>query len=303
MFGFSEYGVAVKGPRGGMHSYRSIAALEKAIKAKKDKIAKLQAARKKAGFFSAQRRAISAAIAAERRFLVALERALAATKKHRRVIRPRDVANGALTAAQVAAIQAMIQRMIAAGADADQAEEAAKARVLPPHLLRAVPRGFFRGVRRAGPRPAGLPTFVEPSYSPMPGELPGPTRDLDPIIRTRDIDPIVRARSIDPDPRVRSLDPVGNNVPLLPGLGPQAGSFTFPPGNITDEDPDTMDDGLDGIVDTVKEYASKPWVMGLAAIGAVLYGPKLLRSLKGGTKKNPRRRRHKHNRRHRRSHR
>ena len=37
MFGFSEYGagVTVKGPKGGITAFRSVAALEKAIKAKK----------------------------------------------------------------------------------------------------------------------------------------------------------------------------------------------------------------------------------------------------------------------------
>ena len=248
--------------------------------------------------FNPRRRAILAAMMMESRHLKVMEIALKRAKagKSTAVV----AQSGALTAAQVAAIQALIQRMTAAGADADQAEEAAKSRVLPPHLLRAIPRGFFRGVRRAGPRPA-LPTFAPPAYAPMPGELPGPTRDIDPLVRQRDIDPVVQARSIDPMPMVRSIDPIPNTTPLLPGLGPQAGSFTFPPGNISDVDPDTIQDveGLDGIFDTVKEYATKPWVLGLAALGAVFYGPKLLRSLKGA-KKNPRhnrRRRHRRNRR------
>ena len=277
--------ITVKGPKGGLSTFRDVSALEKAIKAKKAKVAKMKDARKKMPFFSPRRRLATAAILAETRWLRVLEAALKGAKAGRTVIRPSNV----LTAAQIAAIQAMIQRMTAAGADAEQAEEAAKARVLPPTLLAAVPRGFFRGVRRAGPRPA-LPTFREPSYAPMPGELPGPTRDLDPVLRQRDIDPVAPARSIDPDPRVRSIDPIVNAVPLRAGLGPQAGSFTFPPGNISDVDPDTMDDGLDGIVDTVKEYAAKPWVMGLALLGAVVYGPKLLSKAKGMMKKNPRRR-------------
>jgi len=231
-----------------------------------------------------------------------------AAKKTKTKAPAAPAASGALTAAQTAAIQALIQQMTAAGTDADAAEEAAKLRILPPQLIRAIPRGFFRGVRRAGPRPAppaqpSLPQFSPPSYAPMPGELPGPTRSLDPRIHTRPIDPRIFTRSIDPDPRVRGLDPSGNNMPLLPGLGPQAGSFTFAPGNIADaEEMEEMEGGLDGIVDTVKAYAAKPWVMGLALLGAVLYGPKLLRSLKGGAKKNPRRnRKAKANRRSRRS--
>jgi hypothetical protein len=191
-----------------------------------------------------------------------------------------------LSPQQVAMIQALIRQMTAQGADADQAEEAAKRRVLPPQLLMAIPRGYFRGVRRAGPRPA-LPPTQQMTYTPMPGELPGPTRDIDPTLQQRSIDPMVQARPIDPMPQVRSIDPVPHNVPLVP----QAGSFTFPPGNISDVDPDTIQDveGLDGIVDTVKEYATKPWVLGLAALGAVFYGPKLLAMFKGkGAKKNPR---------------
>jgi len=295
--------ITVKTPRGGIAVYRDVAALEKAIKAKKSAIEKMKAERKKLRFFNPKRRALLLAIYAEKRLLAVMERALKVAKKGgRSVIRPRDVQSGALTADQVAAIQAMIQRMTASGADADEAEEAAKARVLPPHLLRAVPRGFFRGVRRAGPRPAALPMFREPSYAPMPGELPEPTRDIDPLIRTRSIDPIVRDRSIDPMPMVRSIDPAANNIPLLPGLGPQAGSFTFPPGNLTDVDPDTIMDveGLSGVLDTVKEYAAKPWVMGLALLGAVVYGPTLLRKVKGGMKKNPRHNRRRRSRRNRR---
>jgi hypothetical protein len=232
-----------------------------------------------------------------------------AAKKAKTKAPAAPAASGALTAAQTAAIQAMIQQLTGVGVDADAAEEEAKRRILPPSLLRMVPRGFFRGVRRAGPRPAppaqpSLPQFSPPAYSPMPGELPGPTRSLDPRILTRDIDPRIFTRSIDPDPRVRGLDPIGNNMPLLPGLGPQAGSFTFAPGNVADEEEmEEMEEGFDGIVDTVKAYAAKPWVMGLALLGAVLYGPKLLRSLKGGAKKkNPRRnRKAKANRRSRRS--
>lgn len=290
--------ITVKLPRGGVSFYRDVAALEKAIKAKKSAIEKMKAERKKLRFFNPRRRALTLALFGETRLLKAMEVALKRAKAGKSTA---VVQTGALTPAQVAAIQAMIRRMTAAGADADQAEEAAKARVLPPHLLQAVPRGYFRGVRRAGPRPAGLPQFVAPAYAPMPGELPGPTRDIDPLVRTRDIDPIVHARSIDPDPRVRPIDPVVNAMPLLPGLGPQAGSFTFPPGNISDVDPDTIQDveGLDGILDTVKEYAAKPWVMGLALLGAVVYGPTLLSKAKGMLKKNPRRRvrRHRRNRR------
>ena len=188
----------------------------------------------------------------------------------------------------------MIQQATAQGRDADEAEEEAKRRVLPPHLIRAVPRGFFRGVRRRGPRPA-LPTTQMRYFNPMPGELPGPTRDIDPVLQQRDLDPVLQQRGIDPDPMVRGIDPTVGGTPLIP----QSGAFTFPPGNLTDTDPDVLTDGLDGIVDTVKEYAAKPWVMGLALLGAVLYGPKLLRKLKGGTKKNPRRR-VRRNRRHRR---
>lgn len=301
--------ITFKTPRGGIAVYRDVAALEKSIKAKKSAIEKMKAERKKLRFLNPKRRALLIAIYAEKRMLARMERALKAAKVAKakglvsKIIRPRDVpSGGALTSAQVAAIQAMIQQMTASGADADEAEEAAKARVLPPHLLRAVPRGFFRGVRRAGPRPAALPMFREPSYAPMRGELPGPTRDIDPLIRQRDLDPIVRARSIDPMPLVRSIDPAANNIPLRPGLGPQAGSFTFPPGNISDVDPDTIEDveGLSGVLDTVKEYAAKPWVMGLALLGAVVYGPMLLRKVKGGMKKNPRHNRRRRARRNRR---
>jgi hypothetical protein len=294
MFGSSEYGasVTVKGPQGGISMFRSVAALEKAIKAKEAKIKALVAARKKAGFFSAQRRMLVAQIRAERAFLNALKRALKTAKKGRKVIRPSDVMGASLTAAQIAMIQRMIQQATAQGADADAAEEDAKARVLPPHLLQAVPRGFFRGVRRAGPRPA-LPATQMKFFTPMPGELPGPTRDLDPVLSQRDIDPRAPARSIDPMPMVRDIDPVVTGTRLIP----QDGAFTFPPGNISDVDPDVLTDGLDGIVDTVKEYAAKPWVMGLALVGALVYGPKLLRKVKGGLKSNPRRRRNRRNRR------
>jgi len=299
MHGATMFGsITVKGPKGGFSSFRDVAALEKAIKAKKAKIAKMKADRKKMGFFNPRRRVATAAILLEIRTLRAMELALKAAKSGRKVIRPRDVVGGgALTPAQVAAIQAMIARMTAAGADADQAEEAAKVRILPPHLLRAVPRGFFRGVRRAGPRPA-LPTTQPQFYTPMPGELPGPTRDLDPVLRQRSIDPLAPARDIDPMPLVRSLDPMVGGTTLVP----QAGAFTFPPGNLTDVDPDTIQDveGLDGIVDTVKEYAAKPWVMGLALLGAVVYGPTLLRKFKGGMKKNPRHNRRRRSRRSRR---
>lgn len=190
-----------------------------------------------------------------------------------------------LTPQQIAMIQALIRQMTAQGADADQAEEAAKRRVLPPQLLMAIPRGYFRGVRRAGPRPA-LPPTQQQSYAPMPGELPGPTRDIDPTVQQRPIDPMVQARPVDPVPQVRPIDPNVGGAALVA----QAGSFTFPPGNVSDVDPDTLSDGLDGIVDTVKEYAAKPWVLGLVALGAVLYGPKLLAKAKGMMKKNPRRR-------------
>lgn len=287
MFGDSEYGasVTVKLPKGGIGMYRSVAALEKAIKAKEAKVKALVAARKKSGFFSAKRRVLTAQIRAERAFLNALKRALATAKKGRKVVRPRDVMGGALTAAQIAMIQRMIQQATAQGADADAAEEDAKARVLPPHLLRAVPRGFFRGVRRAGPRPA-LPTTQMKFFNPMPGELPGPTRDIDPVLQQRSIDPLAPARDIDPMPLVRDIDPMVGGTTLVP----QNGAFTFPPGNLTDVDPDTLTDGLDGIVDTVKEYAAKPWVMGLALVGALVYGPKLLRKAKGMLKSNPRRR-------------
>lgn len=300
MFGFSEYGasVSVKGPKGGMNVFASVAALEKAIKAKKAKIAKMKAARKKMGFFSPRRRFATSQILAETRFLRAMEAALKAAKagaKARKAAggRAAPIPTGAaLTAAQIAAVQAMIKQATAQGADADDAEEEAKRRVLPPHLLRAVPRGFFRGVRRAGPRPA-LPTTQPRFYSPMPGELPGPTRDIDPVLQQRDIDPVVQARPIDPVPLVRAIDPVVGGTHLIP----QAGSFTFPPGNISDVDPDTIIDveGLDGIVDTVKEYAQKPWVLGLAALGAVLYFRK-----SKSAKKNPRHNRRRRARRNRR---
>jgi len=299
MFGDSEYGasVVVKGPQGGMNIFPSVGALEKAIKVKKAKIASLKAARKKTGFFNPKRRLFTAQILMESRYLKALELALKAAKKKggRKIIRPRDVArSGSLTPAQTAAIQAMIQQATAQGVDADEAEEAAKARVLPLNLRQSVPRGFFRGVRRRGPRPA-LPATQMRYFNPMPGELPGPTRGLDPVLQQRDLDPVLQQRGIDPDPMVRGIDPTVGGTMLIP----QNGAFTFPPGNLTDVDPDVLTDGLDGIVDTVKEYAAKPWVMGLALLGAVLYGPKLLSKLKGGTKKNPRRRA-RHNRRHRR---
>ena len=298
MFGFSEYGasVTVKGPKGGMNVYASVTALEKAIKAKKAKIAKMKAARKKMGFFSPRRRFATQQILAEIRFVRAMESALKAAKaaaKAGKIVGTKAIPTGAaLTTAQIAAIQAMIKQATAQGADADEAEEDAKRRVLPPHLLRAVPRGFFRGVRRAGPRPA-LPTTQPRFYSPMPGELPGPTRSIDPEIVQRDIDPLVRARSIDPDPMVRGIDPIVGGTHLIP----QAGAFTFPPGNLTDVDPDTIVDveGLSGIVDTVKEYAQKPWVLGLAAVGAFLYFRK-----GKSAKKNPRHNRRRRARRNRR---
>jgi hypothetical protein len=300
MFGFSEYGagITVKGPKGGLSTYASVDALEKAIKAKKAKIKKMKAARKKMGFFAPRRRMATAAIIAETRFLRALEAALKTAKagaKARKVTPKTGAAiptGAALTAAQIAAIQRMIQQATAQGADADDAEEEAKRRVLPPHLLRAVPRGFFRGVRRAGPRPA-LPTTQPRFYSPMPGELPGPTRDIDPVLQQRGIDPLAPARDIDPMPLVRGIDPVVGGTTLIP----QSGSFTVPPGNLTDVDPDTIMDveGLDGIVDTVKEYAAKPWVLGLAAVGAFLYFRK-----SKSAKKNPRHNRRRRARRNRR---
>jgi hypothetical protein len=206
-----------------------------------------------------------------------------------------------LTPQQIAAVQALIQQMTAQGADADAAEEEAKRRVLPPALLAAVPRGFFRGVRRAGPRPA-LPLTQPRFYRPMPGEFPGPTRPLDPFVAQRDIDPRVFARPIDPIPRVRSVDPFVPSVPLIP----QAGAFTFPPGNLSDTDPSLAaeveaDEGEDmnGIVDTVKEYAAKPWFLALAGIGALMYLRRRKKS-SASVKSNPRRRRSRRSRRNRR---
>ena len=220
-----------------------------------------------------------------------------------------------LTPEMIAAISALIAQLTAAGVDADAAEEQAKATILPLNLRRTIPRGFFRGVRRAGPRPAtdnaygpssmrppALPPTVPRFFRPAPGEYPGPTRTLDPFIPGRGIDPFVPGRGINPFVPGRGIDPYVGGT----GLIPQSGAFTFPPGNLTDEDPDILDEldeTYEGIVDTVKEYAAKPWVMGLALIGAIMYGPKLLRKAKSLLKANPRRRRRvkrnrmKHNRR------
>jgi hypothetical protein len=129
MFGFSEYGagITVKGPKGGLSTYASVDALEKAIKAKKAKIKKMKAARKKMGFFAPRRRMATAAIIAETRFLRALEAALKTAKagaKARKVTPKTGAAiptGAALTAAQIAAIQRMIQQATAQGADADDA--------------------------------------------------------------------------------------------------------------------------------------------------------------------------------------
>lgn len=201
-----------------------------------------------------------------------------------------------LSAAQQAEIEKLVADAMAQGVDADTAEDAAKARVLPPRLRRAFPRGYFRRVRRAGPRPV-LPPTVSPTFRPMPGEFAPPTRDIDPRIMQRSIDPRFVARNLGPFPPGHSIDPVIPQVGLVPGLGPQAGSFTFPPGNLTTVDPDSLEDAeLSGGFDL---SASNPWVLGGLAVAALYVVPKLFKGKKGGAvKTNPRRRRkHRRNRR------
>jgi hypothetical protein len=82
-----------------------------------------------------------------------------------------------------------------------------------------------------------------------------------------------------------------SQIPLIPGTGAQAGSFTFAPGNISDEDPslDTeIEDDLSGGFDF---SARNPWVLGGLALAAIYLAPKLLGKGKGTVKANPRRRR------------
>lgn len=295
MFGNLYGDITVRGPQGNDTSFKDVAALDAAIKNKTKVIADLKAKRAKTKLFSKDRATLTKLINAEQRYLAALKRAMLKEKRGSRRRHHRE--HHRSPASVIAKVQAAIQQKIAAGADPDAAEEEAKRTLLPPGLIASFPRGFFRGVRRAGPRPA-LPETQIRHFRPMPGELPGPTRDIDPRVFARDIDPRVFARGIDPNPLVRGIDPIVGGT----GLIPQAGAFTFPPGNLTDIDPDVLDDSYEGILDTVKDYAGKPWVMGLALIGAVVYGPKLLRKAKSALKMNPRRRRRKHNRR-RRSHR
>lgn len=184
---------------------------------------------------------------------------------------------GGLTQAQIDQIKAMVKQLTDAGVDADAAEEQVKARVLPPGLRRAFPRRFFRPFDRRGPR------------------------SIDPVVQQRSIDPRLLQRSIDPRIPQVGIDPFVPQVGIDPRVGGRelniaSGAFQFPPGNLADEaELEEMESDVDlsGVLDTVKAYAMKPWVLGLAAIGAVVYGPKLLRKLKGGgkLKSNPKRRR------------
>lgn len=156
-----------------------------------------------------------------------------------------------------------------------------------PSLRRAYP------LPRRGPRPA-LPPFSLPRYSPMPGQFPGPTRDIDPLVYQRPIDPRFAARDLGPFPPARSVNPVIPQVGLIPGLGPQSDSFTVPPGNISDTSVDTLetaaeDAELSGGFDL---SASNPWVLGGLALAALYVVPKLFKGKKAGAvKTNPRRRR------------
>lgn len=144
-------------------------------------------------------------------------------------------------------------------------------------------------LRRAGPRPV-LPPMIPPAYRPMPGEYAPPSRVIDPLVPQQSIDPRFVARNLGPFPPGRSIDPVIPQVGLVPGLGPQGGSFTFPPGNITDTDidVDSLEDAeLSGGFDL---SASNPWVIGGVALAALYVVPKLFK--KGAAPKtNPRRRR------------
>jgi hypothetical protein len=289
----------------------AVSDLKGQVKAQQQKIKDARKAARKAKIFTAARRQAELAV---RKAIIDLRLLRSKLRQAEREARKAkkggkaapaatpavSTAGGTLTKEHIAAITALIQQLTAQGADADAAEEEAKARVLPPALLAAVPRGFFRGVRRAGPRPV-LPPFRPPVYRPMPGELPGPTRDIDPRVFQRDIDPRVFARPVDPRVRQRPIDPFTPTMPLIP----QAGSFTFPPGNLSLTDPSLAaeveadeGDDMSGIVDTVKEYAAKPWFLALAGIGALMY---FRRGKKGATpKSNPRRRRSRRNRRNRR---
>lgn len=204
-----------------------------------------------------------------------------------------------LTAAQRAKIEQIIADMLAKGADADTAEETAKAKVLPPHLVRAYPRGFFRGVRRAGPRPV-LPPTVPLAYRPMPGEFAPPSRDIDPLVIQRSIDPRFVARNLGPFPPGMSIDPM---VPQV-GLVPEQGKFTVPTSEEADMDTDAEESELSGGFD-LKSMAANPLVLGGLALAALFVVPKLLGGKKSASvKSNPRRhRKHRKNRRSRRSHR
>jgi hypothetical protein len=153
----------------------------------------------------------------------------------------------ALSQAQIDQIKAMIKQLTDAGVDADAAEEQVTARVLPPGLRRAFPRRFFSPFDRRGPRP------------------------IDPVVMQRPIDPRILQRSIDPRIRQFSIDP---RIPQI-GIDPRqgglelnvaSGAFQFPPANIADEAELAemeSDADLAGVLDTIKEYAMKPWVLAL----------------------------------------
>lgn len=217
---------------------------------------------------------------------------------------PAQQASG-LTPEQLAEVKQVIAELQARGVSEDQAEEQAKARVLPPHLVRAYPPGYFRGVRRAGPRPV---PYTAPVYRPVPGEF-APAVSIDPMPRGRGIDPRPPGMPVDPIVAARPIDPFVRGV-TLPTVG---GAFTFPPGNIADaakmtvdaakaeEDGEKDTEALDGVTEGGGEL---PWAWIAGGAAALFLLPKLLgKKGKGGEPRtNPRHRRHRKNRRaHRRS--
>ena len=185
----------------------------------------------------------------------------------------------ASTADLEALVRQLIEQMKAQGIDEDTAEEAAKERVLPQALRARFPRGYFRGLVRRGPRPA-LPHSIDPVV---------PGRSIDPFVPGRSIDPRIQQFSVDPRITQRSLDPF---VPSTE-LNIQSGAFMFPPGNLTDdEDFDSEEMDLAGMVDTVKAYAQKPLVLAGIGLAALIFGQRFLRKSKAkGYKTNPARRR------------
>ncbi len=197
------------------------------------------------------------------------------------------VQRGILSADEEALIKQLIEALKARGVDEDVAEEVAKEKVLPPQKRGFFAPGFFRGIRRAGPRPV-LPQTRQQYFAPVPGTLPMPTRSIDPTLQQMSIDPRIAQHDIDPFIQQRSIDPQIYQQSLVP----QDGSFTFPPGNVSDVDPDTIIDieGFGGIVENVKEFVSKPWVLAGLGVAALFYGSKALTRKK--VKSNPKRRRH-----------